>query len=735
MLAVPANTHRSRRRSRSPSLCQISLTRDPVELPEPLSLEYENVGQDPLGEGAFAIVKLVRHRTTHEQFALKCIDKYQLNIRGMAAQMEQEVLIHQALDHPNILKLVRVVDAKDYLFMLLEFCGGGTLRDHLDDAPGRRLPEPEAAKHFEQVVRGTECMHRHQCIHRDLKLENVLFTSAGVVKICDFGWSTQVQMKRQQKTKCGTMAHWAPEQWDNGPQDPAEGARHRVVERRVIPTLGQRRRWLRQQWWTPLAQGDGPDLSKDVSQQLMTLSEKAGDTRNVARHKQMFEDMNGFTAIPERLSCKFRSFADAPASQYPATAALKWLDHRSRQPFVKFPRASSKRPQRSEAAGRRDLPLSEMRLAPTSPRAPGAQPWPQLLHPISNVQLRRQTFCPWKQKFTGNRLVEVVTMSGKDSRDGRWNISTQEGDAPTSQDLASVVDSERHWLWERPASQAEREELVGEGLIQVVSCIQGARQAQKHVAESLREWGRKAHKTAVPVPVHTAAAEDGAIGGRGAGEIQRAWSPAAAPKIDLGAPAIFSVESVILTPGGEAYIEDLQPLADVEEERRGPAAPPPPPSGVGGGGILSAVEDRGAPEPQRPAPLAAPEEAVEERARGAATPRGSGRRARAPAAPAAPESRQVAADAGLGIATGDELLDAPDVPGLAGRAPKILPSASRERQRLQREVATKMQLVEFKDRLAPGDGAGVEKIRRDVEAARQMGEAQGEANAARKGGA
>jgi len=219
MLAVPANTHRSRRRSRSPSLCQISLTRDPVELPEPLSLEYENVGQDPLGEGAFAIVKLVRHRTTHEQFALKCIDKYQLNIRGMAAQMEQEVLIHQALDHPNILKLVRVVDAKDYLFMLLEFCGGGTLRDHLDDAPGRRLPEPEAAKHFEQVVRGTECMHRHQCIHRDLKLENVLFTSAGVVKICDFGWSTQVQMKRQQKTKCGTMAHWAPEQWDNGPQD------------------------------------------------------------------------------------------------------------------------------------------------------------------------------------------------------------------------------------------------------------------------------------------------------------------------------------------------------------------------------------------------------------------------------------------------------------------------------------------------------------------------------------
>lgn len=64
-------------------------------------------------------------------------------------------------------------------------------------------------------------MHRHSWIHRDLKLENMLVTASGELKICDFGWSAEVEMQQLLKTTCGTAAFWAPEMWECAPQDEA----------------------------------------------------------------------------------------------------------------------------------------------------------------------------------------------------------------------------------------------------------------------------------------------------------------------------------------------------------------------------------------------------------------------------------------------------------------------------------------------------------------------------------
>lgn len=62
-------------------------------------------------------------------------------------------------------------------------------------------------------------MHRNQCVHRDLKLENMLLTDHDVVKICDFGWSAEMEIEKMLKTTCGTTAYWAPEIWESAPQD------------------------------------------------------------------------------------------------------------------------------------------------------------------------------------------------------------------------------------------------------------------------------------------------------------------------------------------------------------------------------------------------------------------------------------------------------------------------------------------------------------------------------------
>jgi len=64
-------------------------------------------------------------------------------------------------------------------------------------------------------------MHRHSWIHRDLKLENMLVTASNDVKICDFGWSAEIELEQLLKTTCGTTAYWAPEMWEHAAQDEA----------------------------------------------------------------------------------------------------------------------------------------------------------------------------------------------------------------------------------------------------------------------------------------------------------------------------------------------------------------------------------------------------------------------------------------------------------------------------------------------------------------------------------
>jgi len=61
-------------------------------------------------------------------------------------------------------------------------------------------------------------MHQNGCVHRDLKPENMLLTEESQVKICDFGWSAEVQAEKALRTTCGTPHYWAPEIFEGLPQ-------------------------------------------------------------------------------------------------------------------------------------------------------------------------------------------------------------------------------------------------------------------------------------------------------------------------------------------------------------------------------------------------------------------------------------------------------------------------------------------------------------------------------------
>eukprot|EP00929_Paragymnodinium_shiwhaense_P094268 TRINITY_DN54733_c0_g1_i1.p1 TRINITY_DN54733_c0_g1~~TRINITY_DN54733_c0_g1_i1.p1 ORF type:complete len:536 (+),score=83.93 TRINITY_DN54733_c0_g1_i1:52-1659(+) len=195
-----------------PPIPTISLTRPPAELPPQFAAEFEaDDGATLLGEGAYACVRRLRHKASGSPAALKVVEKQPLAIRNMLTQLGREVGLHSHLRHPRILQLLACVEDTYYVYMLLEFCGGGSLASLAGQLPMRRTPEPQAAVYFAQVLQGVDFMHRCNIVHRDLKPDNILLTHAGEVRICDFGWSAEIQIGQALQTTCGTPNYWPPE--------------------------------------------------------------------------------------------------------------------------------------------------------------------------------------------------------------------------------------------------------------------------------------------------------------------------------------------------------------------------------------------------------------------------------------------------------------------------------------------------------------------------------------------
>eukprot|EP00930_Biecheleria_cincta_P043801 TRINITY_DN30066_c0_g1_i2.p1 TRINITY_DN30066_c0_g1~~TRINITY_DN30066_c0_g1_i2.p1 ORF type:complete len:751 (-),score=132.46 TRINITY_DN30066_c0_g1_i2:33-2285(-) len=205
-------------RPKPAALQTASLTKPPLELPAPLAADYE-ASSDLLGEGAFAVVRRLRQKRTGELVALKVVEKYPLHIRNMLPQLSREVRIQGRLQHRHILRLLSCMEDDSYVYMLLEHCAGGSLRGLCSKQPSFRLPEARAGRYFVQILQGVDFMHQNSCVHRDLKEENMLLTSDDEVRICDFGWSAEVQIEQTLKTTCGTPHYWPPEIFEGQSQD------------------------------------------------------------------------------------------------------------------------------------------------------------------------------------------------------------------------------------------------------------------------------------------------------------------------------------------------------------------------------------------------------------------------------------------------------------------------------------------------------------------------------------
>jgi 5'-AMP-activated protein kinase, catalytic alpha subunit len=95
----------------------------------------------------------------------------------------------------------------------MEVCGGGDLLTYVRKR--RKLKEDVAKFLFQQIITGVRYINSKNVLHRDIKLDNILLTSQGDVKICDFGVSKIVEPGEIMTEQCGTPAYIAPEVFEN----------------------------------------------------------------------------------------------------------------------------------------------------------------------------------------------------------------------------------------------------------------------------------------------------------------------------------------------------------------------------------------------------------------------------------------------------------------------------------------------------------------------------------------
>jgi hypothetical protein len=173
------------------------------------------VMQETIGEGTFGKVKRGVHSLTGETVAIKILEKSKIKTEADLRRVTREIKILKQAQHPNCIRLLEVIDTPQQIFLMTEFLNGGELFDYI--VHKSRLPEPEAAGVFLQVLNGVEYLHTIKVIHRDLKPENLLMQrarkdSAGfTVKVADFGLSNTCEGDCLLATACGSPCYAAPE--------------------------------------------------------------------------------------------------------------------------------------------------------------------------------------------------------------------------------------------------------------------------------------------------------------------------------------------------------------------------------------------------------------------------------------------------------------------------------------------------------------------------------------------
>lgn len=163
-----------------------------------------------LGQGSFSTVYSALHCFTNAQVAIKAIEKGKLTDQVMNRNFSRELEILQKIDFFFASQYYRTLEDQNYYYIIMEFAKHSSLLDYINkNGP---LSEKDAQNVFIQLLSILRYLHEEvQITHRDLKMENVLITSGGFLRVIDFGLSAEPTNNGLMETQCGSFPYAAPE--------------------------------------------------------------------------------------------------------------------------------------------------------------------------------------------------------------------------------------------------------------------------------------------------------------------------------------------------------------------------------------------------------------------------------------------------------------------------------------------------------------------------------------------
>lgn len=167
----------------------------------------------PIGQGGMATVYLARDLKHDREVAVKVL-RPDLAATIGAERFLREIQISARLQHPHILLLIDSGEADGFLYYVMPFIAGESLRGRLDRE--KKLESADVLRLARQVGDALEYAHRHGLVHRDIKPENILLSDDHAI-VADFGIAKAVTEAADRSLTrtgfpVGTVGYMSPEQ-------------------------------------------------------------------------------------------------------------------------------------------------------------------------------------------------------------------------------------------------------------------------------------------------------------------------------------------------------------------------------------------------------------------------------------------------------------------------------------------------------------------------------------------
>ena len=165
-----------------------------------------------LGKGNFGKVMLAEEKVHHNLFAVKILKKEFIleneELESIRAEKRVFMTINNAR-HPFLVGLHACFQSEERLYFVMDYISGGDLMWHIQR---QQFSEQRAKLYACEILLALEFFHQHDVVYRDLKLDNILLTPDGHVKLADYGLCKEaIGFGVSTNTFCGTPEFMAPE--------------------------------------------------------------------------------------------------------------------------------------------------------------------------------------------------------------------------------------------------------------------------------------------------------------------------------------------------------------------------------------------------------------------------------------------------------------------------------------------------------------------------------------------